>query len=135
MAEKYQNKQDMTKDQKELESLQLKKLKKQLRYEWDSSDYYRELLNSAKVVPEKLESLEELQKIPIFTKDDHRKSQEESLRRFGHPYGLFLCCPLEKVVQINATSGTTGMPTFYTFSKKDIQIQSLSTSRVYLIYF
>jgi phenylacetate-CoA ligase len=120
---------NMTIDRKEMEKIQLEKLKKQLRYEYDSSPFYRNRIEAADIIPEKLKSLEELQKIAVFTKDEHRKSQEESLKEFGHPYGLHVCTPTDKVVLVNATSGTTGIPTFYTFTKNDLQINNECTSR------
>ncbi|HEX7401017.1 MAG TPA: phenylacetate--CoA ligase family protein, partial [candidate division Zixibacteria bacterium] len=56
------------------------------------------------------------------TKEEHRECQNESLSRFGHPFGTFLCAPLEKVLGVSATSGTTGMPTFCGFTKHDIRV-------------
>jgi phenylacetate-CoA ligase len=120
---------NMTMDTKEREKIQLEKLKKQLRYEYDTSLFYRERIEAAQINPEKLKSLEEVQKIAVFTKDEHRKSQEESLKQFGHPYGLHVCAPMDKVVLVSATSGTTGIPTFYTFTKNDLQTNNECTSR------
>jgi phenylacetate-CoA ligase len=120
---------NMTMDRKEMEQIQLEKLKKQLRYEYDSSPFYRGRIEAANIIPEKLKSLEELQKIAIFTKDEHRKSQEQSLKEFDHPYGLHVCAPTDKIVLVNATSGTTGIPTFYTFTKRDLETNNECTSR------
>ncbi len=126
---RFWNEKMMTMDLKEMQKIQLKKLKKQLRYEYDASPYYRARMDAAKIVPENLKSLEELQKIPVFTKEEHRKSQEDSLKSAGHPYGLHVCAPMDKVVCVNATSGTTGIPTFYTFTKNDILTNNECTSR------
>lgn len=125
----FWNKKYMTIGQEKLEGLRLDKLRKQLKYECDSSEYYRDRIQGADIVPEKLASLEQLKGIPVFTKDEHRKSQEESLRQMGHPYGLHVCAPMDKVVQVNATSGTTGIPTFYTFTRKDLEVNSECTAR------
>lgn len=125
----FWNKKYMDMGQKEMARLQLEKLRKQLRYEYDTSPYYRERIRAAKIVTEKMKSLEELQKIPVFRKEEHRRSQEESLKRFGHPYGLHVCATMDKVVCISATSGTTGIPTFYTFTKKDLLTNNECTSR------
>jgi len=130
MAEKdFWNEQSMTMKQKEMERLQLDKLRKQLGYEYETSPYYRQRLDDAKIVPEKVKNLAALQKIAVFTKEEHRRSQEESLRKLGHPYGLHVCAPLEKVVCISATSGTTGIPTFYTFTKKDLLTNNECSAR------
>lgn len=125
----FWNSKYMTMGQKRLEELHLEKLRKQLKYEYDYSEYYRNRIQAAGIVPEKLKSPQELEGIPVFTKEEHRKSQEESLRRYNHPYGLHVCAPMDKVVQVNATSGTTGIPTFYTFTRKDLQVNSECTAR------
>ena len=130
MASKdFWNEKYMTMGQKEMEKLQLEKLRKQLRYEYEASPYYRERIEEANILPEKLKSLEELQKIKVFKKEDHRRSQEKSLKEFGHPYGVHVCTPMDKVVCVSATSGTTGIPTFYTFSKKDLLTNYECTAR------
>lgn len=126
---KLWNEKFMTMDSDSMAKLQLEKLRKQLRYVFDSSPYYRERIQTAGIVPEKMESLEELHKIPLFTKEDHRKSQEESLKQFNHPYGVHMCVPVDEVVGVSATSGTTGTPTFYTFSRKDILTNCECTAR------
>jgi phenylacetate-CoA ligase len=125
----FWNKKYMAMGRDELEKVQLKNLRKQLKYEYDSSAYYRSRIQAAGIVPEKLKSLTDLQKIAVFTKEEHRKSQEESLREQGYPYGLHVCAPMDKIVQVNATSGTTGVPTFYTFTAHDLQVNSECTAR------
>jgi phenylacetate-CoA ligase len=119
----------MTMSPDELSQLQLGKLRNQLRYEIDRSDYYRERIAAAGLDPEGLESLEQLDAIALFRKDEHRRSQEASLSELGHPYGLHLCAGLDEVLCVNATSGTTGIPTFYTFTRKDLLTNSECTSR------
>lgn len=126
----FWNKEAMTMDQAQRERVQLEKMRKQLRYVYDASPYFRDRLDSAGVVPEKLKSLEEIQKIPRFTKDDHRLSQEASMKELGHPYGLHLCAPVDKVVSVSATSGTSGLPTFYAFTKKDLETNGECTARM-----
>jgi phenylacetate-CoA ligase len=130
MAEKkYWNKKFMTMTPEATEKVQIAKLRKQLRYECDRSPYYKERIQGAGVIPEKLESLEELTRIPRFTKEDHRLTQEESMKHFGHPYGVHVCARTDEIVQVNATSGTTGMPTFYAFTKRDLVTNAECTAR------
>ena len=86
----------------EMKALQWKRLKKQLQYNYDNSDYYREKkFRKAGLTPQDIQNFEDFQKIPLMTKDEHRWAQEESLRRFGHPYGLITCAPKEKIIRIN----------------------------------
>jgi phenylacetate-CoA ligase len=119
----------MTLPPAELTELQLDRMRRQLRYEIDRSAYYRERLAAAGLVPERLEALEQLEAIALFRKDEHRRSQETSLAELGHPYGLHLCAGLNEIRCVNATSGTTGIPTFYTFTAQDLLTNSECTSR------
>jgi len=116
----------------ELKSLQWSRLKAQLQYNYDNSAYYRvEKFHKAGIVPRDIKTFEDFQKIPLMTKDEHRWTQEESLRRFGHPYGLITCAPIEKIIRINSTSGTTGRPTLYTLTKNDIDVLNEMHARKY----
>lgn len=128
-TDRFWNRKYMMMDQGEMEALQLEKLKRQLQYECESSPYYANRIRAAGLIPDKLTSFAELQGIPVFTKDEHRRSQEESLMQMGHPYGLHVCSAMNEVVQVNATSGTTGIPTFYTFTQHDLQVNSECTAR------
>jgi phenylacetate-CoA ligase len=59
-----------------------------------------------------------------MTKEDERRSAEASREKYGHPFGLHLCAPLEDLYLTGTTSGTTGTPTFsYTFTEKDMAFQ------------
>jgi len=106
----------------QIKELQEKKLKKQLIYCYDNSDYYRNKFNEIGAQPEDIRTLEDFKKLPILmSKEEEEKSQQESMERFGHPFGMHLCARLEEIELTSTTSGTTGIPTFtYTFSKRDI---------------
>jgi len=116
----------------ELNALQWQRLKAQLQYNYDNSEFYREQkFHQANLTPQDIKTFEDFQKIPLMTKDEHRRTQEESLRRFGHPYGLITCAPIEKIIRINSTSGTTGQPTLYTLTKNDIDVLNEMHARKY----
>jgi phenylacetate-CoA ligase len=116
----------------EMQALQWKRLKKQLQYNYANSYYYREeKFQKAGLSPQDIKTFEDFQKIPLMTKDEHRWTQEESLRRFGHPYGLITCASREKIIRINSTSGTTGQPTLYTLTQKDIDVLNEMHARKY----
>jgi phenylacetate-CoA ligase len=108
----------------EMRKLQMTRLKKQLRYNFKKSFFYQEKFKEAGLKPDDIKSLEDLQKLPLTTKDDLRKTQEESIERLGHPYGpnTVTCAPRDQITRINATSGTTGVPTLYTLTKHDVWI-------------
>ncbi len=129
---KFWNEKIETLPPEKMKNLQWKRLKKQLQYNYDNSDYYREeKFHKIGTVPQDIKTFEDFQKIPLFTKDEHRRTQEESLRRFGHPYGLITCAPKEKIIRINSTSGTTGQPTLYTLTKNDIDVLNEMHARKY----
>jgi phenylacetate-CoA ligase len=107
----------------EIRKVQLQKLKKQIAYIYEKSEFYREKFVSYGVKPDDIRTLDDFRSLPLFiTKDEHRECQDESLKRFGHPFGTILCAPVESIVGVSATSGTTGFPTFYGFTRHDIAV-------------
>jgi phenylacetate-CoA ligase len=108
--------------QEEIRGYQERKLSKQLKYCCENSEFYQRKFDNSGAKPEDIRTMDDLRKLPIFmTKDDERKSAQESLEKYGHPFGLHLCAPVENIYLTGTTSGTTGTPTFsYTFTEKDI---------------
>ena len=106
----------------EIRTYQNKKLPKQLRYCYDNSEFYKKKFDAAGAKPEDIKTMDDLRQLPVFmVKDDERKSAEASLEKYGHPFGLHLCAPVEDIYLTGTTSGTTGTPTFsYTFTEKDM---------------
>ena len=115
----------------DMRALQWEKLKKQLQYDYDHSIYYQKKFKEAGLTPRDIRSFEDFQKLPLMTKDEHRRAQQESLERFGHPYGLITCAPVEKIIRISSTSGTTGIPTLYTLTKHDVDVVNEMHARKY----
>ena len=111
-----------TMSQEEIRRYQEKKLTGQLEYCYRASEFYRQKFDEAGAKPQDIRTIDDLRKLPIFmVKDDERKSAEDSLEKYGHPFGLHLCAPVENLYLTGTTSGTTGTPTFsYTFTEKDI---------------
>jgi phenylacetate-CoA ligase len=121
--DKFWNERIETLPVEEIRKIQFKKLKKQMKYIYNHSDFYKKKFDHLGIQPGEIRTLDEFRNLPIFiTKEEHRECQDESLRKFGHPFGTFLCAPLEKVIGVSATSGTTGLPTFYGFTKHDIRV-------------
>ena len=129
---KFWNEEVETLSPQEMKALQWKRLKKQLRYNFDNSIYYREeKFQKAGLTPDDIHTFEDFQKIPLLTKDEHRQIQIDSIQEFGHPYGLITCAPRDKIVRINSTSGTTGQPTLYTLTQNDINVLNEMHCRKY----
>jgi phenylacetate-CoA ligase len=107
----------------DLEKLQLRKLKKQIRYVYDHSSFYKKKLDDCGVGPRDIRTLEDFRALPIcLTKEELQSARDKSLRDHGHPFGSMLCAPIENVVGVAATSGTTGVPTFYGYTRNDIHV-------------
>ena len=98
----------------ERDKIVLAKLREQVRYAVRHSGFYREFYAGAPVDPENLLSLEEFAQLPILTKDEIRREQEEH-----PPYGRFLCVPPADVFRVHGTSGTTGRPTVFGIGRDD----------------
>jgi phenylacetate-CoA ligase len=114
-----------------LNGQRFEKLKKQIRYCFGNVDYYRQRFLEAGVdSPDAIDSLDAFRRLPAFLdKARHRESQQRSLDRYGHPYGLHLTAPLDQVIHVAATAGTTGHPTFYVFTRKDLDITATVLGR------
>jgi len=120
---KFWNNEIETLPGEEIRKIQFKKLKKQMVYIYEKSEFYKKKFVDLGIRPADIKNFGDFRNLPIFvTKEEHRESQNESLSRFGHPFGTFLCTPLKKVLGVSATSGTTGMPTFCGFTKHDIKV-------------
>ena len=71
---------------------------------------YQERLGAAGISPEDVRSLDDLARLPFTVKQDLRDS---------YPYGLF-AVPMDEVVRLHASSGTTGKMTVVGYTANDI---------------
>nr|WP_088534259.1 phenylacetate--CoA ligase [Geobacter sp. DSM 9736] len=94
-----------------LEALQLKRLKSLVERLYANVPFYRTSLDRAGVTADSITSLQDLQRLPFTTKQDMRDS---------YPYALF-AAPMEDIVRIHASSGTTGKPTVVGYTQRDIE--------------
>ena len=95
----------------EIAALQLRRMKWSLRHAYDNVPHYKKSFDAAGVHPDDLRDLANLQKFPLTSKDDLRAN---------YPYGMF-AVPMDKIVRIHASSGTTGKPTVVGYTKLDIR--------------
>lgn len=105
-----------------IESLQLKRLQQTLERVNATVPFYREHFRKHGVVPERIRSLKDLQHLPFTLKQDMRDN---------YPYGLF-AVPLEQIVRIHASSGTTGKPTVVGYTRRDIEIWTELMARSFI---
>jgi len=113
--------------------IRLRKLRKQLKYCYTHSEFYKRKFNEFGFLPEDIKTWEDFRRIPpLMDKEGERQSQLESIERFGHPFGIHLCCPPEKIIVARTTGGTTGMPTFsYSFTQHDYHRWNEGVAREY----
>lgn len=105
-----------------LEALQLKRLQATLERVCANVPFYKSSFAAAGVTPAAVNSLDDLQKLPFTTKQNMRDS---------YPYGLF-AAPMDEIVRIHASSGTTGKPTVVGYTKKDIAVWSELMARSFV---
>ncbi|MBJ6750214.1 phenylacetate--CoA ligase family protein [Geomonas anaerohicana] len=105
-----------------LEALQLKRLKAMVARVEKSVPFYKEALAKAGVTSDSIKTLADLQRLPFTYKQDMRDS---------YPYNLF-AVPMEDIVRIHASSGTTGKPTVVGYTKKDIETWSELMARSFV---
>ena len=107
---KYWNKKIETMPLKELRKYQLSKLKEQVKHCYEDSMFYQKKFKDAGMNPGDIKNLEDIQKIPFTVKTDLRDN---------YPLGLLAVNPVE-VVEIHASSGTTGNPIIGAYTKDDM---------------
>jgi phenylacetate-CoA ligase len=103
----------------EMEQLQLERLQATLNRVYKNVTCYRNKFKEAGIVPEDVQSLSDLAKLPFTTKED---------LRLNYPYGMF-AVPLREVVRIHSSSGTTGKPTVVGYTKHDVKLWSNLVAR------
>jgi phenylacetate-CoA ligase len=99
------------KTEEELLAEQLDGLKWTVRHAFEGSPVYRRKLSEAGVRPEDIKSLADLRRLPFTTSTDLQE---------GYPFPL-LSVPLEDVVRIHASSGTTGKRKVLCYTRKDVE--------------
>jgi len=96
----------------ELEKLQLKRLQEIVKRAYENVPYYQEKFQEAKIKPEDIKTLKDIEKLPFTTKTDLREA---------YPFGMF-AVPNDDIVEVHTSSGTTGKPTVSGYTAKDLDI-------------
>jgi phenylacetate-CoA ligase len=101
--------------------------RKQVEYLFAKSDFYREKLTEAGFkTPESVGGLDDLRHLPFTVKDELRASQAAHL-----PLGKQLAAPLEDLVRIYSTSGTSGAPLYIPVTQGDLKRWIHTSNRSY----
>jgi phenylacetate-CoA ligase len=96
----------------EMQALQSQRLRALVGRLYATSPFYRRRLAEARIDPNQINSLDDLQRLPFTEKADFRDT---------YPFGL-LAVPQENVVRLHASSGTTGKPTVSAYSRADLEL-------------
>ena len=94
-----------------LQQFQLDKLKETVAWVADKIPFYKEKLNEQGVSADDLKSIEDVAKLPLTVKNDLRDN---------YPFGL-CAVPLEDIVRVHASSGTTGKPITGPYTADDLE--------------
>lgn len=105
---------------KKIEEIQLERLKYMADKAYNNVPFYKKSFDKAGIKPEMIKSLDDLKNIPFTTKDDMREN---------YPFGLF-AEPMNKIVRVHASSGTTGKPVVAGYTKKDLDTWSEAIARI-----
>ncbi|MBI4643595.1 MAG: phenylacetate--CoA ligase [Deltaproteobacteria bacterium] len=99
-----------TRPREDLQALQLQRLQAVVERVYHLVPFYRRRLDEAGVKPEQIRTLDDLKRLPFTTKQDIRDN---------YPFGMF-AAPMDQIVRIHASSGTTGKPTPVAYTQRDI---------------
>ncbi|MCL2691531.1 MAG: phenylacetate--CoA ligase [Candidatus Bathyarchaeota archaeon] len=119
---KYWNEKIETLPSEEIRRQQLQKLKEQVKYCYTNSVFYHKKFDSVGLKPEDIKTFADLQKIPFTVKADLKEN---------YPYGM-VAAPPDEIVEIHASSGTTGNPIVGAYTKQDIDVwQEIMARSIY----
>lgn len=103
-----------------LGALQLQRLQATVSWVYERVGHYRDKLDAAGVRPSDIRSLSDLRLLPFTDKRALRDT---------YPYGMF-AVPLDEVVRVHASSGTTGKPIVVGYTRDDLDVWTECTARV-----
>ena len=107
---KFWNKEAETLSREQLQQLQSQKLVAQVRRMYERVECFRSRMDERGLKPENIKGIKDLPRLPFSYKKD--------LRDY-YPYGLF-AEPMENIVRLHASSGTTGKRIVVGYTKQDL---------------
>lgn len=126
ITRKYWDEHIETLPRRELEALQLQKLRQHVDFAYRNSAYYRSAFDAAGVHPEQIQSLADLRAFPFVNK------QVERERQLASPLlGDMVAVPERDVVFVSASSGSTGVPTLSPFTASDFETFQNNQARLF----
>lgn len=96
----------------QLRDLQLRRLRSVVQRSYDQVKLFRERMEARNLLPADIQRLEDIQRLPFYEKSDLRDT---------YPFGLF-ASPMQEIVRLHASSGTTGKPIVVAYTQEDIDV-------------
>lgn len=96
----------------QMQSLQSERLVKLVKRVYETVPVYRAKMDANKLKPEDIRSIADLHKLPFTVKQDLRDN---------YPFGMF-SAPMDEIVRLHASSGTTGKLTVVGYTQNDIDL-------------
>lgn len=103
----------------EMTKLQDARLRDMVERVYYNVPFYRKKMQDIGLEPGDIRGLKDIAKLPFTTKED---------LRINYPFGLF-ASPMEDVVRLHASSGTTGKPVVVGYTRRDIAMFSEVVAR------
>jgi phenylacetate-CoA ligase len=98
----------------QLAGIQLQRLQSVVSLAYDRQALFRGRMDERGLTPASIASLADIAKLPFTVKADLRDT---------YPFGLF-ACPMEDIVRLHASSGTTGKPIVVAYTQADLDVWS-----------
>jgi phenylacetate-CoA ligase len=111
-------------EREQLQQLQLERLQWQVRRCYEGSEFHRERLRKAGLVPGNLRRLEDIRALAPVTKAELRQEQAQF-----PPYGRYATAPPESWRELHPSTGTTGVPVNTLWSERDVHHITEFTAR------
>lgn len=101
-------------DAQAVAQLQAVRLQAQYRYLWRSSPFYQRKFAAAGLSVDSVNAVADLARVPFTSKQELRDSLQAA-----PPFGEHLAAPMAEVIQMQASSGTTGSPSYVALTRQD----------------
>ena len=111
-------------DREEMRKLQSIRLRRVVEHVYHNSPFYRKKMQELGVVPQDIQSIDDITKLPFTVKQDLRDN---------YPFGL-MAVPMSEIVRLHASSGTTGKPIVVGYTRKDLGIWEEVVARCLTAY-
>ncbi|MDO4396533.1 MAG: phenylacetate--CoA ligase [Clostridia bacterium] len=108
-------------DRETMRAIQLERLQKTVKHEYDNVAPYRKKMDEAGVKPEDIKTLEDISKLPFTTKEDLAQN---------YPKGMFAAKD-EDIVRVHSSSGTTGKPKIVGYTRNDLKLWGECVARAF----